>query len=73
MPYRWKKKMDVDESIVVIMNSLDKSDDLPNWLVTTVRAAISDSDPEMSRYFYAELKKYAPKAMKYFEGSCGPD
>jgi hypothetical protein len=73
MPYRWRTRLDVDESIVVIMNSLDKSSELPNWLTVTIRAAITDSDPEMSRYFYSELKKYAPKAMKYFEGSCGLD
>lgn len=67
MPYRWKKKIDVDEAIVVIMNTLEKSGSLPNWLVGTVRGAISDSDPAMGRYFFEQLKKHAPKAFKYFE------
>ena len=29
MPYRWKTKIAVDETIVVIMNVLDKNPDLP--------------------------------------------
>ncbi|MDH7593363.1 MAG: hypothetical protein QHG99_03275 [Methanomicrobiales archaeon] len=67
MPYRWKKKIDVDEAIVVIMNSLDKSGSLPNWLVSTVKGAIADSDPAMARYFFEQVKKHVPKAFHHFE------
>jgi hypothetical protein len=67
MPYRWTKKMDVDETIVVIKNSLDEKSELPNWLIRTINGAITDSDPELGKYFFKEVKKYAPTAMKYFE------
>lgn len=67
MPYRWKKNVDVDETIVVIKNSLDENPELPNWLIRTVSGSIADSDPKYTRYFFAELKKHAPGAMKFFE------
>lgn len=67
MPYRWKKKVDVDETIVVIKNVLDNQSDLPNWLVNTIYGAIRDSDPAMTKYFYTEVKRYVPATMKYFE------
>ncbi|HON81001.1 MAG TPA: hypothetical protein PLN56_04275 [Methanoregulaceae archaeon] len=67
MPYRWNKKVDVDETIVVIKNVLDKETELPNWLVNAIYGAIRDSDPAMAKYFYEGVKKYAPTAMKYFE------
>jgi hypothetical protein len=67
MPYRWNKKVDVDETIVVIMNVLDQNAEMPNWLVNTIYGAIRDSDPAMVQYFYREVKKFRPEAMKYFE------
>lgn len=67
MPYRWYNKIDADESIVVIMNSLDENEELPDWLRRTVQQAIYDSDNEIVRYFFDELKKYAPTTLKYFE------
>lgn len=67
MPYRWKTKIDVDETIVVMMNVLDKHPDLPNWLITTIIGSISDSDKKMVRYFFEEAKKHTPAALKYFE------
>ncbi len=73
MAYRWFKKVDVDEAIVVIMNSLDEQDELPQWLVRTIQASIEDSDPAMVKYFYEELGKYAPKAMISFEDRGGGD
>ncbi|MFA5294555.1 MAG: hypothetical protein WC382_03445 [Methanoregulaceae archaeon] len=70
MPYTWKKKVDVDETIVVIMNVLDTKPELPNWLVTTISGAIRDSDPALVTYFYEEAKKFAPASITYFtEGS----
>ncbi len=67
MPYRWKSKVDVDETIVVLMNVLDKKPDVPNWLITTIMGSIADSDKTMARYFFEEVKKHVPKALKYFE------
>ena len=67
MPYRWKTKTDADEAIVVIMNVLDKNTDLPNWLIVTINGSIADSDTKISDYFFEELKKHVPKALKYFE------
>jgi hypothetical protein len=67
MPYRWKTKIDVDETIVVIMNVLDQNPELPNWLVNTGYGAIRDSDPAMVKNFYAEVKNFKPGALKYFE------
>ncbi|MEN6611650.1 MAG: hypothetical protein ABFC24_12475, partial [Methanoregulaceae archaeon] len=65
--YRWKTKVDVDETIVVIMNVLDKNPDLPNWLIVTIIGSISDSDKKMVEYFFKEVKKHVPAALKYFE------
>ena len=67
MPYKWKKKVDVDETVVVLMNVLDKNPELPNWLVNTVVGAIRDSDPALAKYFFEEVKKFAPGALKFFE------
>ncbi len=67
MPYRWNKKVDVDEAVVVVMNVLDKNTELPNWLLVTINAAIADSDPKMGTYFLKEIKKHAPSALKFFE------
>jgi hypothetical protein len=62
-----EKNIDVDETIVVIMNVLDKQSELPNWLVNTIYGSIRDSDAAFTRYFYGEVKKFVPKALKYFE------
>ena len=70
MGYRWKDKIEVDEAIVVIMNSLDQSETLPGWLVHTIQQSIGDSDPEHVKYFYAQIEGHAPAAAKFFEGSC---
>ncbi len=67
MPYRWKTKVAVDETIVVIMNVLDKNPDLPNWLIATIIGSIEDSDKKLVKYFFEEVEKHAPSAMKYFE------
>ncbi len=67
MPYRWKNKIDVDEAVVVIKNSLDENAELPNWLLRTLNGAVTDSDPALGKYFFAEVRKYAPEAMKYFD------
>jgi len=67
MPYRWKTKIDVDETIVVMMNVLDKNPDLPNWLIVTIIGSITDSDKKLVRYFFEEVEKHVPAALKYFE------
>jgi hypothetical protein len=67
MPYRWKKNVDVDETIVVIKNVLDNEPELPAWLVCTINGSIADSDPRFTKYFFNEIKKYAPEALKFFE------
>jgi hypothetical protein len=67
MPYRWKTRVDVDEAVVVIMNVLDKNADLPNWLIVTLMGSVADSDKKLVKYFFQEVEKHAPKAMKYFE------
>jgi hypothetical protein len=67
MPYRWKNKIDVDEAVVVIKNSLDERSELPNWLIRTLNGAVTDSDPALGKYFFEEVRKYAPEAMKYFD------
>ncbi len=67
MPYKWYKKVDVDEAVVVIMNVLDKNPDLPNWLIVTLNGSIADSDKKLVKYFFEEVKKHAPAALRYFE------
>jgi hypothetical protein len=67
MPYTWKTTVDVDETIVVLMNVLDKNTELPNWLVMTITGSIADSEKEMIKYFFEEVKQHIPVALKYFE------
>jgi hypothetical protein len=69
MPYTWKTTVDVDETIVVLMNVLEKNTELPNWLVMTINGSISDSDQEMVKYFFKEVKQHIPAALKYFENT----
>jgi hypothetical protein len=57
----------VDEAIVVIMNVLDKNPDLPNWLIATINGSIADSYKKIVGYFFEEVKKHVPRALKYFE------
>ncbi|HIJ07691.1 MAG: Uncharacterized protein XE11_2108 [Methanomicrobiales archaeon 53_19] len=66
MAYRWKDKIEVDEAVVVVMNSLEKGPDLSPWLVRTITAAIDDSDPALGRYFFEEIQKHAPAAVGFF-------
>ena len=73
MGYRWKSKTDVDEAVVVIMNSLDEQEMLPQWLMRTIQQSIDDSAPEYVKYFYEEVAKFAPNALKYFEDLGGAD
>jgi len=35
--------------------------------VCTINGSIADSDPRFTKYFFQEIKKYAPEAMKFFE------
>jgi hypothetical protein len=67
MPYHWNKKVDVDETVVVVKRVFDEDSMLPNWLVNTIYGSIRESDPAFTGYFYQEIKKYVPGAMKYFE------
>jgi hypothetical protein len=73
MGYRWRNKTDVDEAVVVIMNSLDEKELLPQWLMRTIQQSIDDSNPEYVKYFYEEVKKYAPASLKFFEDTGGAD
>lgn len=66
MAYRWKNKIEVDEAVVVVMNSLEKSPDLSPWLVRTITAAIDDSDPALGTYFFEEINRHAPGAVRFF-------
>lgn len=67
MGYRWRNKIDVDEAIVVIMNTLDQENELSGWLIRTINQSVKDSDPEMVTYFFEELKMFAPAAVASFE------
>lgn len=73
MGYRWKSKTDVDEAVVVIMNSMDESEVLPTWLVRTIQQSIEDSKPEYVKYFYEEVGQHAQAGMKFFEDPGGSD
>jgi hypothetical protein len=66
MPYRWKSRKDVDEAIVVIMNTMEGEEEFPEWLRRTIQAALDDSEPEYVRYFYDEVKRFAPVSLKLF-------
>ncbi|WP_048152607.1 hypothetical protein [Methanolacinia paynteri] len=67
MGYRWRNKQEVDEAVVVVMNSLDNEGTLKGWLVRTLKQSIADSDAALGTYFYDEIKDHAPAALKFFE------
>ena len=69
MPYIWRSMDEVDETIVVIRNQLDHGPTMPAWLVSTVNAAIADSEKQYSDYFAKEVKEWAPGTVRYFEES----
>jgi hypothetical protein len=66
-PCRWKKNVDVDEAVVVVMNVPEKNTDLPHRLIMTLNGPTADSDKKRVRYFFEEVEKHIPFALKYFE------
>ncbi|MBT8508371.1 hypothetical protein AZH53_08140 [Methanomicrobiaceae archaeon CYW5] len=67
MGYRWNNRIDVDEAVVVLMNSLEKDGSIPGWLSKTINQSIKDSDADYGKYFFEEVRQHAPAALKYFE------
>ncbi len=66
MVYRWNDRKDVDEAVVVVMNTLDAGQEVRGWLMRTMQQAIYDSDPELASYFFRELEQHRPAALRYF-------
>jgi len=66
MGYRWTNRTDVDEAVVVVMNSLDEDGTIPGWLSKTINQSIKDSDADYGRYFFEQVRQNAPAALKYF-------
>ena len=66
MPYRWNDRQDVDEAVVVVMNTFDQGQEIKGWLMRTLQQAIDDSDPQLSQYFFSELERHRPEALRYF-------
>ncbi|MHC1627043.1 MAG: hypothetical protein ACXQTN_06875 [Methanoculleaceae archaeon] len=66
MPYRWTRDRDAEEAVVTVMNVLDEEDGIPEWLLRTLRQAITDSDPECVRHFFDEVREHVPEALKFF-------
>ncbi|MDI6719796.1 MAG: hypothetical protein QMD46_09320 [Methanomicrobiales archaeon] len=69
MPYTWKNRYDVDETVLVIQNTLERGQGVPAWLKKTVRSALSRADPELTQYFFGELDRFAPGAEAEFRES----
>ncbi|MDN7023899.1 hypothetical protein FGU65_03155 [Methanoculleus sp. FWC-SCC1] len=67
MPYRWNDKTDVDEAIVVVMNTMDQNQEIKGWLTRTIQQAVNDSPPELSQYFFREIERHRPQALIYFQ------
>ncbi|WOF16086.1 hypothetical protein F1737_04880 [Methanoplanus sp. FWC-SCC4] len=67
MGYRWHNKIDVDEAIVVLMNSVDKEGNVAPWLIKTINQSIADSGPELGKYFYEEVENHVPVVLRFFE------
>lgn len=66
MSYRWNNGQDVDEAVVVVMNTLDQDQEIQGWLLRTLQQAIDESDPQLVQYFFVELERHRPEALKYF-------
>ncbi len=67
MPYRWNDRQDVDEAVVVVMNTLERGQEIRGWLMRTLQEAINRSDPQLSQYFFSELEQHQPEALRYFK------
>jgi len=67
MPYRWNTRRDVDEAVVVVMNTVDQGQDIQGWLMRALQQAIYDSNPELAEHFFKELGRHRPGALKYFK------
>ncbi|HRD26599.1 MAG TPA: hypothetical protein PLA39_10040 [Methanoculleus sp.] len=66
VPYRWNSRRDVDEAVVVVMNTMDSEHEIGGWLMETLQGAINDSDPELVKHFFSELEQHRPEALRYF-------
>ncbi len=66
MVYRWTNRTDVDEAVVTVMNTLDSGHEIHGWLMRTMQQAIYDSDPNLAEYFFGELERHRPAALRYF-------
>jgi len=67
MPYRWNNQRDVDEAVVVVMNTVDQGQEIRGWLMRALQQAIYDSDPGLAEHFFKELERHRPGALKYFK------
>jgi len=67
VPYCWNDGQDVDEAVVVVMNTLEADLEIQEWLLYTLQQAIENSDPELAQYFFVELKRHWPEALGYFK------
>ncbi|WP_048113134.1 hypothetical protein [Methanoculleus sp. MH98A] len=56
----------MDEAVVVVMNTLDRGQEIHGWLMRTLQQAINDSDPQLAEHFFAELEQHRPEALRYF-------
>jgi len=66
VPYRWNNRKDVDEAVVVVLNTMDSDQEIEGWLIHTLEEAINDSDPELVKHFFNELERHRPEALRYF-------
>jgi hypothetical protein len=66
MLYRWKNGQDVDEAVVVVMNTLDQDQEIQGWLLHTLQQVIDESDLQLAQYFFVELEQHRPEALGFF-------
>ncbi|WP_292491724.1 hypothetical protein [Methanoculleus sp. 10] len=69
MVYRWNDRKDVDEAVVVVMNTLDAGQEVRGWLMRTMQQAIYDSDPGFADYFFKELEASGPRRSAWLSGN----
>ena len=69
MPYAWKNRYEVDETVLVIQNTLERGQGAPEWLKKTVQSALAQADQELTGYFYRELQRFVPEGEEFFRRS----
>jgi len=67
----WENKTDVDDAIHDLYTEMNRQGILNQETEREVQHSLRMADPELTAYFYQELRKTVPNALHYFEEQGG--